>query len=480
MPFLFTLPTTSHLSFPNHLQSDTHPSLILAATTYRGVLRDVLKKHKRLPPSSQASNLSIVLSSITDYLPYLFALDAGLNASFVSSQQLLVTLEKGLEVEWRPSLAASTPGRESARAKGQSLEFEIAFVLSTLAYTYSLLARTQIRILFGQVTPTADQRTTAITSATRSLLSASSIHNFLLSRSEQSLNPLSVAECTSSVFGGLESLALAEATLLAVLKDDPYPAAVAQERNKNDTEWMIKSPEIPKVRAHLFARLCIAAADHASRAHGMLVNLNTIDRMLVRYLDDLRRTARAKACRFLAIDADLSGKTGDAIAWLRIGKKELGFATWRSDEGHKSKGLAKLKKDWTDKREDRKIEKDSEWGMDAGRLEEGRVIEMLDKKWTKQNETVNYQAVPPTEPLLAAMPSGREIHSPKTFEVPILDSEILSRMKAPPSPNEALYRGDITDSEDDEDPRYEKDTVPSVGAFPGAKAELHPSGDAYY
>ncbi len=388
MPFLFTLSTTSYLSFGDYLQSDTHPSLVLAATTYRGVLRDVLKKHKRLPPSSQASNLSSVLSSVTDYLPYLFALDAGLNARLTSVPEVDITLKKDLKIEWRPTLTTSIPGREATRVRAHSLELEIAFVLSSLAYTYTLLARTQLRVLFSQSTPTTDQRATAITTATKNFLSACSIHNFLLARSEQYSAAMPVVECTYSVFSALGSLAWAEATLLAVLKDDPYPAAVAQERNKNDTEWMIKSPEIPKVRAHLFARLCIAAADHASRAHGMLVNLNTIDRTIVRYLDDLRRTPRAKACRFLAIDADLSGKTGEAIAWLRGGKKELGFSISGSDEGSKSRGFARLKKDWTEKREDRKIEKDGEWGMDGGRLEEGRVIEMLEKKWTKQNDTV--------------------------------------------------------------------------------------------
>ncbi len=81
---------------------------------------------------------------------------------------------------------------------------------------------------------------------------------------------------------------------------------------------------------------------------------------------------------------------------------------------------------------------------------------------------------------MASMPSGREIHSPKPFVVPTLDEDVLSRMRAPPSPNEALYRGDVTDSEEDEDLGYQKDTVPSVGAFPGAQAELRTSENAYY
>jgi hypothetical protein len=58
-------------------------------------------------------------------------------------------------------------------------------------------------------------------------------------------------------------------------------------------------------------------------------------------------------------------------------------------EAKKSSGFGKLKKEWAEKREDRKVEKGANWGADAGRLEETRVIEMLEAKWTKQNDTVS-------------------------------------------------------------------------------------------
>jgi hypothetical protein len=52
-------------------------------------------------------------------------------------------------------------------------------------------------------------------------------------------------------------------------------------------------------------------------------------------------------------------------------------------------GLGRLKKEWSEKREDKKVERGVNWGTDAGKLEETRVIEMLEAKWTKQNDTVS-------------------------------------------------------------------------------------------
>jgi hypothetical protein len=52
-------------------------------------------------------------------------------------------------------------------------------------------------------------------------------------------------------------------------------------------------------------------------------------------------------------------------------------------------GFRGLKKEWGERREDKKVERGLDWGADAGKLEETRVIEMLEAKWTKQNDTVS-------------------------------------------------------------------------------------------
>jgi len=111
-----------------------------------------------------------------------------------------------------------------------------------------------------------------------------------------------------------------------------------------------------------------------------------IDGALLSYVEDLRRSGRGKACRFFGIDAELGGKTGEGIAWLRAGMHELGFNG--QEEGKKGLSFGRLKKGWEEKREEKRLEKGSHWGADAGRAEEQRVLEMLEKKWGKMNDTV--------------------------------------------------------------------------------------------
>lgn len=393
MPYPFPLPTTSSLAFQSCISSPSHPSLPLTTTTKRGSLRSVLKKHKRLTPPSRAGHLHEVQHAFEGYIPYLFAIDAALCGKPVVDEEIDTALRKELEVEWRSSVIQRPPGREAPRIRGKGLDYELTCTLSALANMHTLLARSELVLLYGPITPSLEQRLSIITKATKHLLTAYSIHSYLSTRCSEVTPRPEIPEMASSVQRGLASLALAEATMLAVLKDDPYPAVVAQERNKNDKEWMIKPPEIPKVRAHLFARLCLAAAEHAGDADSTFSASRKgprVDEALVKYVGDLRRTSRAKACRFLGINADLEGETGKAIAWLNGGEGELGFGKPQA-EGSKLQGLAKFKKDWSERREDMKIERGGEWGNDAGRLEEARILDMLKVKWNKMNDTVCLQ-----------------------------------------------------------------------------------------
>ena len=390
MPFPFTLPTTSSISFTDYFSSSTHPSLPNYATTARGVVRDLLKRYKRIPPSSQPSNLATVQSALNDYIPYLFALDAGLSSASCAGEEIDLVLVKELEVEWRSTLGVSIPGREPARVRLKSLESELFFTLSTLAYVHSLQARAQLHTMYSATLPTTEQRTKAIAAAMKHFFDASAIFTYLTNRAGQWNSQPAAVDISMSVLGALAELTLAEATLITVLKDDPYPNVVLEDRNKQNKDWMFKGVEMPKVRAHLFARLCLASAEHAAKAQAMLGRASKINESLTKYVDDLRRTARGKACRFLGIDAELAGKTGEGIAWLRGAQKELGFTALGSEEEKKPSGLSRLKKDWQEKREDRKIEKGEGWGTDAGKFEEGRVVDMLSKKWEKMNDTVSW------------------------------------------------------------------------------------------
>ncbi|KAJ4394551.1 hypothetical protein N0V93_003770 [Gnomoniopsis smithogilvyi] len=511
MPYPFVLPTTSAFSYSSSFTCDSHPSLPLTASTQRGVVRDVLKSHKRLPPSSQAANLPTISSAIASYLPYLLAVDAGLShRTHGDGSELFSIIQRAsppLTIEWRPTLSdVFIPGkRENARVRIHTLEHEVSFVLATQGYVSTLLARAALQPLHSTTTSMdlyavgSPSRQSLLATASKHLLESASVYDYLARRAEQPqpshAPPPPCADISAATARGQSHLALAEATLLAVLKDDPYPAVVAQDRNVNDMEWMYKAPDIPKVRAHLFARLCLAASEHAAKAHSLCAGQTgssvtggglrfgkskkgaeigdegfgggsggggKLNEGFVRYTDDLRRTSRAKACRFFGIDAELGGQTGDAIGWLHAALQELGVEA--KDPSKRSKGLGRLKKEWVDKREDRKVEKGTTWGADAGKLEETRVIEMLETKWTKQNDTMLSQAITPTGTLLAQMPSAREIHTLKPYDVPMLDSRTLEAMRAPPDRTDDY--GDAQSSDDEiTAPRSAQSSYPGSSAY---------------
>ncbi|KAI2619326.1 hypothetical protein GGR54DRAFT_630839 [Hypoxylon sp. NC1633] len=471
MPFPFILPTTSSFSFSSSFTCESHPSLTLNASTHRGVVRDSLKKHKRLAVASQAPNLPSVLSNLNSYLPYLLAVDAGLGNKLVSGDEVSVVLTSTPTVEWRPTLSdRAVPGKEMPRVKVKSLEYELFFALSAVGYTHTLLARYSLHPLYvtSGAPLSTQERTTAITTATKHLLDAASVHDYLARRAEGLATIPPCADITQSTARAMSLLALAEATLLAVLKDDPYPAVVSQDRNENDREWMYKAPEIPKVRAHLFARLCLAAADHAAQAASLCQSpgrgVSKLNEGLLRYLEDFRKTSRAKACRFFAIDAELSGQTGSALGWLRCGLQELGI---EFKEAKKGLSFSRMKKDWSERREDKKIERGTNWGADAGRLEETRVIEMLDAKWTKVNDTMLTQAIPSPGTLLSTLPSGRDMHTIKPYQLPELSRETLEAMRdLPDRPDE--FEDEAWSSDEDE---RATTLAPSIGAYPSTPDE---------
>ncbi|KAM0721513.1 hypothetical protein Q7P37_002437 [Cladosporium fusiforme] len=490
MPFPFALPTTSSTNLGDFLSSTTHPSLPLLATTKRSVFKDALKKHKRLPPRDQPSHLPAVQDAANAYIPYLLALSTASGYRDVGAEEVEVEIIKPLQVEWRTTICASLPGREPPRPKLTGLHQELAFTLSSLAYTYSLLARSQLRILYGTSVLSSEQRTNTITSAMKHLLTAHSIHTFILSLPSISASTKdSPFDIQASTITGLASLAFAEATLVVLLKDDAHATAVADDRNENNTDWMYKAPSIPKGRAQLYARICLAAAEHATQAQGLLARCpaGKLDDNLTTYANDIRRTAKAKAIRFLAINADLSGNTGEALAWLKAAKRELGLSSPLEDG--KRKGLRGLKQSWAEKREDRRVEKGgAEWGLDAGRLEESRVVEMLDTKWERENNAVNVQLVPDYEPLLAQIPTGRDCLSPLVWEPTKLDAVELMQLRAPVEQSEDAFGGDEEDS-GSESGGYAgagAGSAEPVGAFPGTAADYgagvgrSATGSSYY
>ena len=488
MPFSFSPPSTSSLDFTSFLRSDTHPSLIVSASNSRSLLRNALKKYRRLSTKEQAQSLQNLVAAFEDYIPHLMALDAGLSRKSLNEEEIDIILENEIEVEWRPIIAAST----SKRIRGRGLDYELSFVLSARACIEVALARNAMQMFFAIPASTPDDRKEHIKKATDHLLHASSIHQYLAGRSIDPALPI-VVDITASAQLALSSLALAEATLLSILLHDPYPAIVMQDRDKSNLEWMYKAPDIPKVRAVLFARLAIRSAEYADKASALLSKESfkdkAVDESLMKYLKNLQSVSKAKGCRFFGIDSELGGNVGEGIGWLIAGKKILGYKV-NEAEGGKIKTISKMKMEWASKREDKKVEKGGDWGSDAGRIEEARVLDMLIEKWNKANDLVrnfmprrdrqyantkqvSTQPVPISDYLVARMPFGRDFHTLKAYSVPKLDSDTLTRMRAPPDEEELeTLRSQMQGDSDDENVGGD---VP--GAFPEPRIE---GNSAYY
>ena len=357
-----------------------------------------------------------------EYIPYLFVLDAALRGEENSPEHVEVTLEREVSVQWRVTLSAATPGRrDPTRVSVKGLDAEISFVLLTLAEVHSLLARVQLRNLYDRSSeggaPSSEQRAKDVAAAMNHLLQAHSVCSYLVERVHNDPSSVQVpADISPSVLSALTSLLFAEATLAVVVKDDPYAEVVARGRHKQDNEWMYAAPKLPKVRAHLFARLCLKAEEHASRGAALLSGVSAQgahvesdsskiwskvpssssqaikpDERIAKYLQDLQRAAKGKACRFLGIDADAEGKTATGIAWLKAAKQELGLESTEGKEANivNNLGLRKLKKDWRERREDQRVEKGQEWGADAGKMEEVRICDYLLSEWNKFNDMVS-------------------------------------------------------------------------------------------
>lgn len=425
MPYPFALPTISFLDFTAHYHSPVYPSFPLLITTHRGNLRNVLKAHKRLPSAQQPTNLPSVQRALEAYLPHLLFLADSIHSGDV----LPVDSAPPLEPAWRCTLTPTGfPGADPPQIKRAGLDYELFFTLQTLAYAYTLLARSQLRsVLSPSTARTPEQSQAQLNDAIKNLLLASGVHNHVLTLPRP---PMTSADwpidLSSSTVSALSSLAMGDATMLAVTKQDPFPSyisltAASSPATKKSLDWLYNPPSPPTgVKALLLARLCIATADHAQNALALIDRARVPDE-LPAYLDALHRTARAKACRFLGIDAEVGGRIGEAIGWITLSQQTLG-------SGSGSGGLSLDKS--REKKEAKRMERaEATWGADAGRGEEARVVQGLADTWRRENEKVFFQAPVETAELAARIPTGRECHPSHAWDPPRLAPEDIRALR---------------------------------------------------
>ena len=467
MPFPFTLPTASAVSFSKHYTSEAYPSLPLACSTHRGVLRDSLKSHKRLPASAQGANIKHIISVTTDYLSYLQFLHKALQSGDASP----IPTAPEIETAWTPTLASTTrfgvSSSREKRARGRGLEYEVFWAYSTLAYAHTIQARVLLIGFLSLPSPSLSPETSSasqlLPQAINHVLTSAAIFNYLLSLSlPQRSQPGNETphNISQPMLSSLASISLASATLLAVLKTDPYPKylAITSSTRKNDSddayskEYLYNPPNPPKgVKAMLFSRLCIAASEHATKAHGAISDIaraGTVNEDYVRYIDELRRAAKARGCRFLGVDAEAQGRVGEGLAWIKLAQETLAGTVSASSSTDEQEG--KGKKTLASRMEKLRLSKSPSpsplssftFGStqpDAVGLpphldpctvySEFRVIESLDAKWTKTNDNLIFEKVPPTSTLVAKIPGGREVHTVQQFTPVQLGEDSVNQLR---------------------------------------------------
>ncbi|KAA8893622.1 hypothetical protein FN846DRAFT_505130 [Sphaerosporella brunnea] len=418
MPYPYPLPTTSPVAFVPHYTSPVYPSLPLLCTQHRGTLRNLLKAFKRASPAQQSTQLPQLLQAIETYLPYLLFLQSSLHSGDV----LASDSPTPLTTSWRTTLTApSFPGAPPKRVEREGLDYEILFVLNTLAYVHTLLARSQLHDALAPSVQT-EKKQSLLNTAIQHLLTSSAIFTFAVSLPRPPAASEWPPDLSPAVLSALASLSLADATLLAVTKQDPYPTylLVSSGQGSDSTSLLYAPPAPPTgVKALLLARICIAASSHAEAGTGLLASSSSRRKRddeevvpdLGRYLDSLQKVARAKCCRFLSIDAEASGRVGEGIGWATLARSILSPTN-----------TGKLKREFLERRENKALERgDASWGLDAGKLEEGRTLERLEEKWRKSNDAVFFQPVDGANTLAARIPSGREVHTVKNWEPLTLD-----------------------------------------------------------
>ena len=519
MPFPFTLPTVSPVSFSTHYISLAYPSLPLACSTHRGILRDSLKSHKRLPAPAQGANIKHIISVTTEYLSYLQFLYKALQLGDVSP----IPTAPEIGTAWTPTLASTTRfGVPSSRerARGRGLEYEIFWAYSTLAYAHSIQARV---LLIGFLSPPSSSPSPETSSTSQLLpqainhvLTSASIFNYLLSlpppknwQPGNEKNTLSLPHNISQpMLSSLASISLASATLLAVLKTDPYPTylAITSNTRKNDNdhayskEYLYNPPNPPKgVKALLFSRLCVAASEHATKAQGAIsdiIRAGTVNEDYVRYIDELRRAAKARGCRFLGVDAEAQGRLGEGIAWIKLARETLTGSVSASSsstgeqEGKGKKTLAsRMEKLRLSKSPPSPLSTFSSHTAASGNggglplhldpctvYSELQVIESLDAKWTKMNDKLIFEKVPPTNSLIAKIPGGREVHTVQQFAPVQLGEDSVNQLRRGVSDSHHVSfgpgKGSAVDSSDEEEWRGEGGVVTEGSVDTGTRYQM--------
>ncbi|KAK8854775.1 pH-response regulator protein palC [Kwoniella newhampshirensis] len=448
-PYLFPLPTTSLLTFSSilHDPSTSYASVLSEATAARTRLHLALKGVADNEPGSSAL---AVLDAVQIYLPYLRGIIACLDAD-----ELLFKGEPTFP--WRAPLTHYTMSIPLLPLLSIHSEYLMCILTYTLAlsnYAHSILSSLPTFELQpgSKIAPhmsTEDEkRTTAgLGRAVDLLCQAGGVAEWAAENVCLDIEPVKTAcggrvgknrwpaESSRETFKGLSMMFLADAHLTAIRKlllpvlpytlfappGPPLPpnhpsASLLAKLYLHVASLYTSSRALLKVHQSATSesssgpRKLFAKSDKEKELPENDSVEGEIIAPLKRYLRKESQLAQALSHKWLGVDAGENGKgmkVGEAIAWCKDARgrlEELEDSKMRE----RMKGLS-LGRSNERKKEERKARK--------GRVERGvEDVKAWVSSYTKQNDTVAFQPIPPVSSLI--VPSGRPIFAAKPFTPP--------------------------------------------------------------
>ncbi|WVR00020.1 pH-response regulator protein palC [Kwoniella sp. CBS 9459] len=465
-PYPFPLPTTTLLAYSSilHDPSNSYTTVLSEATEARTRLFLALKG---VHEGQQGSSALAVLDAVQVYLPYLKGIIACLDAD-----ELLFKGEPTFP--WSSPLtqyALSTPTLPLISIHSEHLFVILTYVLALSNYAHSILASLPTfepkpgSHTMPHMSTEDEKRTTAgLSRAVDLLCQASGVADWTAENVCLVVEPIKnasagrlgkgkwPAESSRETFKGLSMMLLADAHLTAIRKlllpvlphtlfsppGPPLPsnhpsAALLAKLYLHVTSLYTSSRALLKVHQSSSSSSSADASSSSKRLFSKDKSLSEPDSVegeiiapLKRYLRKESQLSLALAHKWLGIDSGENGKgakVGEALSWTRDALMRLEeMEDSRFKEKMKGLSLGGIGKSGDKKKEERKARK--------GRVE--REVEDT-KAWvtayTKMNDTVAFQPVPPISSLIT--PSGRPIFAAKAFTPPASKFEPSRRLLSP-------------------------------------------------
>ncbi|EJD52480.1 hypothetical protein AURDEDRAFT_111159 [Auricularia subglabra TFB-10046 SS5] len=397
--WVFELPTTASVSFADFVVGG-QPAHIAATTSARASLKALLKTAKR---SDGARDYLTLVKTIDDYLPWLYALLAAVDAGSVTLQVYPV-------FSWRSTLSQHVLPT-SPRVPVPGLHGELAFTLLTHAFALCNLAHATLAPLGAyehERATSAPQRKAndeAVAGAVKLLCRAAGIFTHIAEAVLPHWDaPNRATDLGADVLQALARLSLADAHALALRT--MFSRASAETA-------LTPGPPLPKSHPSpgVVAKLYLHVAEQHSAAASLLRTASA-DADLRRYVERGAAVGAALAHKWLGVDAGESKsaagpRAGEAVAFLRWAKDEL--------DALRKANVAELVNMPGNTSREREV------GAKAAKAALAREVESVNaflKAYTQLNDTVHFQPVPQLAALKTLIPAARSAVEAKAFEPP--------------------------------------------------------------